>query len=201
MPYPNEFAGYRPLQRIAETERVKQLLRRSRTLDSSTATVMLTPVVILGGDEEPLLPDFVVAIDGSPAEVDVRNGYPGAKVEYCTVASVLLNLSEIDRLDVDRPIDPRAFRDTEEAATIDAALPGSNVVSRTHNSARDSFREALYEVLHDVVVDAEERTTLLDTFEALLALKPLARPQICPYGPEGCEEHFNIGAGVTSITT
>ena len=30
MPYEGEFAGYKPLQRIAETERVKSLLKKSR---------------------------------------------------------------------------------------------------------------------------------------------------------------------------
>jgi hypothetical protein len=67
------------------------------------------------------LPIFVVAIDGSWAEVDVRNGYPGAKVGYCTVASVLLDLLKIDELDSARPVDPREFRKTEEASTLDAA--------------------------------------------------------------------------------
>ena len=76
-------------------------------------------------------PEFVVAIDGSYAEVDVKNGYPGAKVGYCTVASVLVNLREIEKLDEQRPVDPVAFRKTEEAATVDAALPGTNVIIRT----------------------------------------------------------------------
>jgi hypothetical protein len=122
------------------------------------------------------LPDLIVAIDGSTAEVDVKNGYPGAKVGYCTVASVLLNLHEVEKLDAQRPADPVAFRKTEEAATIDAALPGTNVVIRTHTSARDSFREALYEVFHDEVLDEEDGTRLLDTYEALLALKPADLP-------------------------
>ena len=82
-------------------------------------------------------PVFVVATDGSWAEVDVRNGYPGAKVGYCTVASVLLDLLKIEELDASRPVDPREFRKTEEASTLDAAMPGCNVVTRTHTSAID----------------------------------------------------------------
>ncbi len=35
MPYEGEFAGYRPLQRIAETERVKSLLKKSRVLPTN----------------------------------------------------------------------------------------------------------------------------------------------------------------------
>jgi len=146
------------------------------------------------------LPDLIVAIDGSYAEVDVKNGYPGAKVGYCTVASVLLNLQEVERLDAQRPADPVAFRKTEEAATIDAALPGTNVVIRTHTSARDSFREAFYEVLHDEVIDEEDGTRLVDTYEALLALKPQGRAPICPYDYDGCDQHLNPATGVSSCT-
>jgi hypothetical protein len=119
-------------------------------------------------------------------------------VGYCTVASVLLNLCEVDRLDMDRPVEPRAFRQTEEAATIDAALPGSNVITRTHHSARDSFRESLYDILHDVIVDAEDHISLLDTFEALLALKPHGRPQSCPYDHEGCDQHLTVPPGISN---
>jgi len=39
------------------------------------------------------LPAFVVGIDGSNQEVEVKTGYPGARVGYLTVASVLLNLA------------------------------------------------------------------------------------------------------------
>jgi hypothetical protein len=195
MPYEGEFAGYAPLRRITETESVQQLLRRARVYKSAQVGDGIVPK-----QAPPIpadLPDLVVAIDGSKAEVEVRNGYPGAEVGYVTVASVLLNLKEIDRLDQQRPADPREFRKTEEAASIDAALPGSNVVTGIHNHARDSFREALFDVLHDRIVDEQDRTRLLDTFEALLALKPKNRDgQRCPYDYRGCEERLDITAGV-----
>jgi hypothetical protein len=196
VPYEGEFAGYRPLQRIVETERVQSLLRKSRVFQpNSEADVSpkSAPSPVHG------LPSYVVAIDGSNAEVDVRNGYPGAKVGYCTVASVLLNLAEMSRLDEQRPVDPLEFRKTEEASTVDAALPGSNVVTRSHRSARDSFRESLYEILQDVVVDQEDGARLLDTYEALLAFKPQGR-QECPYASEGCGERVEIPAGISSCS-
>lgn len=197
MPYEGEFAGYRPLRRIAETERVQQLLRRARVFQTTASRAPLAKPSIPPPHSQ-MLPEFTVAIDGSYAEVDFRNGYPGAKVGYCTVASVLLNLKEVDRLDEQRPIDPAEFRRTEEAATVDAALPGSNVVTRDHKSARDSFRESVFDVLHDVIVDEEDRSPLLETYEALLALKPQNRPQVCPYDYDGCNHHFNVPQGVTS---
>jgi hypothetical protein len=193
--YEGEFAGYAPLRRIAETDSVQQLLQRARVYKSAQVGEGIVPKTAPPVPAE--LPDLVVAIDGSKAEVEVRNGYPGAEVGYLTVASVLLNLREIDRLDDQRPSDPREFRKTEEAASIDAALPGSNVVTGIHNHARDSFREALFDVLHDRVVDEQDRTRLLDTFQALLALKPQNRDgQRCPYDYRGCEGKLQITGGV-----
>ncbi len=197
MPYEGEFAGYRPLQRIAETERVKSLLKKSRVLPMNAAG---TPALV-PNTPPPVsspLPIFAVAIDGSWAEVDVKNGYPGAKVGYCTVASVLLDLLRVDQLDASRPVDPREFRKTEEASTLDAAMPGCNVVTRTNASALDSFREAIFENFHDVIVDTADGQSLLDTYEALLKTRSLAQIK-CPYSERsGCDKHIPVASGTGS---
>lgn len=199
MPYEGEFAGYRALQRLADAERVKQLLLRARVRAPASSEPAAVPARAPAAVDT--LPEFVVAIDGSHSEVDVRNGYPGAKVGYLSVASVLLDLAAIDALDEQRPANPVEFRKTEEPATIDAALPGSNVVTRTHTSARVAFREEVYDVFHAGIVDIEDRTPILDTYEALLALKPTTRQQQCPYNQDnGCEERFDIGHGLSSCS-
>lgn len=194
MPYEGEFAGYRSLNRIAQTEQVRRLLTKARTISPAEQTAALTPSVAPPGTG--IAPQFVVAIDGSYAEVPVRNGYPGAHVGYVTVASVLLNLMELDRLDDERPVNPAEFRKTERAATVDAALPGSNVVTREHRTAKAAFREALFEVFHDSVVDEEDTTTLLDTFQRLLDYKPQSRVQGCPHS--GCQHDFSVTAAMSS---
>ena len=117
----------------------------------------------------------MLAIDGSHTEVDVRNGYPGAKVGYCSVASVIMNLVEVDRLDASRPISPVDFRKTEQPSSDASALPGCNVITRDHTSARDSFREAVFDLLHDAIIDEDDHTRLLATYQALLANKPTDR--------------------------
>lgn len=195
MPYEGEFAQYRALQRITETERVKLLLRRAQVCTPETSEAAIVPKV--PPNVERALPEFILAIDGSNQEVAVKNGYPGAQIGYLTVASVLLNLGELNRLDAARPVDPVEFRKTENSATIDAALPGSNVVTRTHKSAKVAFREELYEVFHSEIIDSQDRIPLLDTYEALLAHKPTTKLQSCPYEEEGCEESFVVGMGLT----
>ena len=130
--------------------------------------------------------------------VDVRNGYPGAKVGYCTVASVLLDLLKVEQLDASRPINPTDFRKTEEASTLDAAMPGCNVVTRDHTSAIDSFREALYENFHDATINSEDGRLLLNTYQELKEMRP-SEPITCPYLAQfGCERHVSVGLGVGS---
>lgn len=193
MPYEGEYAHYQPLKRIVESERVQQLLRRSRVIDPSTLAQQATPKAPPTPDST--LPSLVLAIDGSYAEVDVRNGYPGAKVGYCSVASVVLNLAEVERLDVNRPVNPIDFRRTEDPSSDASALPGCNIITRDHVSAKDSFREAVFELFHDAIVDEEDSARLLATYQALLAYKP-AGPIVCPYTHLGCDRDVSIGVNL-----
>ncbi|MDE2982941.1 MAG: DNA double-strand break repair nuclease NurA [Gemmatimonadota bacterium] len=196
MPYEGEFAGYRALRRIADTDQVQQLLRRARRCVSGPSefagVVRPTPTT-----EDPL-PEFVVAIDGSYQEVSVETGYPEARIGYVTVASVLLDLAATELLDTARPVDPVAFRETEQPATVDAALPGSNVATRTHRSAKVAFREELYDVFHGSIVDAQDGTALLDTYESLLRQREGTGRQRCPYAESGCEERIVVDEGLST---
>ncbi len=197
MPYEGEYATYRPLHRISECQRVKSLLSRSKVLEAEKTDHPPLPVQAM--PQTSALPRFILAIDGSSPEASVKNGYPGAKVGYITVASVLINLDLIGRLDAARPVDPVDFRKTEQAASVDAALPGSNVVTRRQTTARASFREELYDLFTDIIIDEDDRTNLLCTYEALLALKPTVNRQSCPYKEShGCTAELIVGAGCTS---
>ncbi len=198
MPYEGEFASYKPLRRIADSEQVQGLLKKSRVYipHSQTSELVPKPAPVPVNP----LPIYAAAMDGSWAEVDVKNGFPGAKVGYVTVASVLLDLARMDELDQQRPANPKEFRKTEEASTLDAALPGCNVVTRTHTSAKHSFREAIYDNFHELVLDSSEATSLLDTYEHLLKLRS-SSPTKCPYDSEtGCGAEYVIGKGVASCT-
>jgi hypothetical protein len=197
MPYEGEFASYRSVRRIAEAERVKKLLNRARVFHASNNQAVLVPQSPLVPVET--LPGFVLAIDGSYTEVDVHTGYPGAKIGYVTVASVLLDLDRIDTLDNYRPVDPQDFRKTEQADTIDSALPGSNVVTINQSSARASFRQEVFEIFHDVILDDVDRVRLLTTYEELLRRKPSSKGQECPYREsDGCEAQVVVPAGAST---
>ena len=183
MPYENEFAHYKSLKRLADSERVKSLLGNYQVQNPSLDDEPAVPLNIKNRDEletSQWKPDWVLAIDGSHHEVPIKNGYPGAEASYLTVASVLINAARTRELDQQRPIDPRDFRTIEQAESIDCALPGCNIIYEDEISANSSLRRALFEVLNTTRLEADNET-LLDTYEALLKYKPDAREQACPY--------------------
>lgn len=194
MPYEGEFAQYRSLRRIAENERVKQLLGSFRVQERSGGSRSLRTIdaaELVAADH---FPSWVLAVDGSHAEVRVQNGYPQAEASYVTVAAVLIDVDKIRELDRHRPVDPREFRKTEQPDSIDCALPSCNVILDGERSAKDSLRKALFEVFVSHRM-APETESLLDTYEALLAHKPDTREQRCPYDDCPIAGDFRRGRG------
>lgn len=186
MPYDGEFAQYKPLRRLVESERVKKLLGSYRVQSNEeleNALGNLNPVTIEPSD---WIPTWIIGIDGSHAEVEVKNGFPGAEASYITIASVLLNIEKIIDLDRQRPVNPVEFRKTEKAESIDCALPGCNVIAEGESCAKDSLRKSIFEVFKSTQMSSDGES-LLDTYEALLEYKPVTTSsQKCPY--EDCPE-------------
>jgi hypothetical protein len=188
MPFEGEHASYKPLQRLAGSTQVQALLRRAQIKAGADERTPLNAVAHSDLNATPWTPDWVLAVDGSNIEHPVKNGYPSAAVGYVTVASVLLDVAKMRRLDTSRPIDPKEFRTLENAESIDSALPGSNVVIDDELNAVDSFRRTLFELFHTKKM-SDDSESLLDTYEALLKYKPedSKKPQLCPY--EDCLRH------------
>ncbi len=183
MPYENEFAQYRSIIRIAESEHIKKLLRRCAIKEGDGNGICNPPPII---DIKPseFIPKLVVAIDGSKQEVPLRNGFPGAEISYMTVASVLIDLEKLTKLDQIRPIDPKAMREVEKSGSLDDVFPGCNVVLKGDPSAKDSFRRILFERLSETKPMGETAESLLQTYQALLKYridKPDYKPPLCPY--------------------
>lgn len=195
MPYEGEFAQYKPLRRLVESERVNQLLGSYRVRSSSDHTDALETLKPIQVQPSNWTPTWIIGIDGSHAEVDIKNGFPGAEASYITVASVLLNVEKIKELDQQRPVNPKEFRKTETAESIDCALPGCNVISEGEGSAEASLRKSIFDVFRSARMSANGES-LLDTYEALLKYKPITNSsQQCPYDdcPDEREFRRNVG--------
>ena len=193
MPFEGEFASYKPLARIANSERVQDIVSRCKKQvpDEGPAEAELLIADVRPSD---WLPDLVLAIDGSLHPVPVENGYPGAELAYLTVASVIIDVKKQRELDRNRPVAPLVARTTEGAGSIDCALPGCNVVVDNELTPNASFRRVFFEAIQEKRPFSDGET-LLETYEALLAYKPSARLQGCPY--EDCEFDYAPRPGIT----
>lgn len=184
MPYEGEFAQSKSLRRLAESDKVKELLGDYEIRPTTGSSASLEKLDMENLPPSQWQPDWVLAVDGSHHEVQVKNGFPGAEASYLTIASVLLDVEKIRQLDQQRPVDPKVFRTTEQAESIDWAFPGCNVISKGEASAKDSLRKRLFGIFEAKRM-SDESESLLDTFEVLLAHKPNdQRAQACPY--ENC---------------
>ncbi len=182
MPYQGEFAEYKSIRRLVENERVKNLLSRAKERDTSQDTVSLSMLNYSDIGPSEWQPELVLAVDGSHQPVLVEKGFPGSEVGYVTVAAVLMDVAKIRELDQQRPIDPKAFRMTENATSVDRAFPGCNIVIDDEQSSEASLRKALFETFSETKLFSDGET-LLDTYEALLSYKSQDDvKQNCPYG-------------------
>lgn len=199
MSFEGEFASYEPLRRILTSEKVKELQSRLKIRSNTDETTIFDDnlLSIEKVSQSGIKPDLVIAIDGSNMPVKAENGFPGAEFGYITVASVLIDLKKIDELEKNDFIDPREFRKTEKASTIESVFPGCNVILDSEKSAKSSMRKALYEELksNKAFTDCE---TLLETYEYLLQLKLDKFPDSkSPKSPiEGYEDIYKLTFGM-----
>jgi hypothetical protein len=199
MGFQGEFASYLPLRRIRESAKVKALEKRFRIRQQETSENSFEKKIIQKSDlvESTIQPDLVLAIDGSCLPAKAENGFPGAEFGYVTVASVLIDLKLIEELEKEKFIDPKRFRETEKASTIESIFPGCNVVLDTEKDAKSSLRRALFEELKSNTIFSECET-LLDTYEYLLKKKiELFGSGNKPQSPiEGVEQEMTYDIGV-----
>ena len=203
MAFEGEFASYEPLRRLLVSEKVKALEKRLKKRQKQEDTDNFESTITKKSDlsESNLQPDLVLAIDGSHLEAMVDNGFPCAEIGYVTVASVLIDLKKIGELEKVEFIDPKNFRDTEKASTIESVFPGCNIILDEEKSAKSSLRRALYEELRSNKF-FENGETLFDTYEYLLDLKiKLFSDSSSPKCPiEGFEEKHKLTYGFGEYT-
>lgn len=195
MPYEGEFAQHQSIRRLTQSEKVKQLLGGYRVSELTSSADHLNELTQVDLDSTGWLPEWVMAVDGSYLPITIENGFPGAEAAYVTVASVLINVAKIRELDKSRPVNPLEFRKSQEAESIDSALPGCNVITAGQPSAVCSMRKALFSTFEDKRVFTECES-LLETYEALLEYKPRDnKEECCPFGEDCMDSHKQFVRG------
>lgn len=186
MPFQGEFAKQRAVRRINQDERIRDLLSKRMKVRDTSDYQPDVPLIRIALRDIPRgfwEPALLLAVDGSHAPVAVENGYPGAEVGYVTAAAVLLNVKLLRELDQHRPVDPRQFREIENVASVDAVMPGCNVILDDAESPMLSLRQTLYEKLAEYRVSPDSET-LLETYEVLLDYRQSHANLKCPYGDD-----------------
>lgn len=198
MSFEGEFASYEPLRRVLDSEKVRALIARMYRKPREDEDFVEGSLVYKKDlVQSSLQTDLALAIDGSRHSVPVENGFPGADYGYVTIASVLIDLKQVGELAKNDFIDPKKFRETEKASTIESVFPGCNVILGGESSPKTSLRRALFDELksNSVFSDSE---TLLDTYEHLFRIKRrrFENDKDLPWSPiEGIEEKMTYDYG------
>lgn len=180
MPYGDEYASGESLWRLVESESVREFegtIRRGDPEEPPEPPPALEPSRGVG------LITRIIVIDGSTVTHAVRNGYPGAEAALLQLAAVIIDLSALRSIPRGSIPRPSAIREMEDCRTLDAVLPGRNVVRRgvPNDTPRTYFRFTISEMLSGKKVDRDHETLL----ETMRAIAPTRGFQ-CP--ADGCGE-------------
>lgn len=182
MPFENEFASYEPLRRILDSPKVKSLQSRLRIRKKSEKAILeeyRSSLISKNDLNSDFIPDYIIAIDGSYQSAKAENGFPGAEFGYIAISAVLIIEKAVRDFSKQEFIDPKKFRETEKASTIDTVIPGCNIILDDEKSAKASMRKAIFEELKNTKA-FDEGESLLETYEYLFKMK--------------CENDKRIGA-------
>ncbi len=129
------------------------------------------PPPLMNVPRDDWLPQRIIAIDGSNITHKVRNGFPGAEASLVMLSVVFIDASRLAKIMPEEIPSPRIFNEMDRAHTLDAVLPGANIVRdgiETDTSVR-FFRKIVFDTLSGFLDNSHENLldTLRDNFRTL----------------------------------
>lgn len=187
MPYDNEYATGESLIALQKSAALRDFegvvsIQAERQRDTPTLSNIT---------RSDWLPLRVVAIDGSSITHKVRNGFPGAEASLVMLSVVFIDVSKLAGIKPDEIPSPRVFNEMDRASTLDAVLPGANVVRGTLSGDTPVrfFRRTVFDTLSGYLDKNHE--TLLETVRAITGARS-AEIQ-CPI--EDCSQSYKTASG------
>jgi hypothetical protein len=174
--------SYEPLRRLLSDSKIRELQSQVRINNTSVEINWNEKTVKLSELESSTWqPKLLIAIDGDYHKETIENGFPGAEIGYITVSTIVILLDSVRELEKNQFIDPKKFRETEQASSIDSLIVGCNAVLKGENTAKSSMRKILYNELKEKRVFTETES-LLETYQYLLRTRPKGgSPPKCPH--------------------
>lgn len=150
-----------------------------------------TPPVPLNVPRRGWLPHRVLAVDGSNVAEIVRNGFPMAEAGLVQISVVSIDLTKLAAQPPGSIPAPKVFHDMERASTVDAVLPGANVVRKDFvgDTPKNFFRATVHKTLNGEISANHE--TLIETYRAII--KGRKSNISCPM--DGCNKSYIDGNG------
>ena len=182
MPYPDERAGFSALQDL-EQRRVIEAFGDRLERGSNLPPKPLPPFESFRSAEPR---PVVVALDGSSIYHRIPARLPCTEAGLISVAIVRIDVERLDslpRLPDSGATDPVQLRETEDASTLQLALPGRNARSKDGRTSREWFRAEVQATLQHGNFGGEN---LAATLHAVLGAP---EPVKCPDRHCGARPH------------
>jgi hypothetical protein len=144
-------------------------------------------------------PSYAVSVDGSLQELEVRPDFPSARVGFTKVAGVLSRLESFAPPVPGHFVDPIELANATSAALVTGVVPTSVVVVRPNQSMHEAWRESVWRVFEDSLLEGPTgvTTTLTQVLAAVLG---------APGGPktsavlDSCPGRHDNGCDATSLS-
>jgi hypothetical protein len=124
VPYENQRATGEALIALQQSKLFEEFAGQIKLPDNA-ATSSIAPTHVTKPHDSV---DRVIAIDGSLVTETLKDGFPGAEASLLQLALVFIDLRKLKKEPPGKILPPRAFNEMDSARTLQAVLPGRNVV-------------------------------------------------------------------------
>jgi hypothetical protein len=207
MPYENQRGGIKPIEQIANSPRIKDILetfKGSPKVDSSKSIldVLKDYHGIIHHYDGTIAENikWLFSVDGSSQVSSWNKGVPVANVNYITYSAVIVDMVKRREVLKELFIDPVEFRKIEKIDCRESVLPGENTMVKGLETAKEGFRKTVYNTFCSPDF-SQINIPFLDTLDTIVKHKNGESNIGCPYRDKGCYGHYEYSININNCKT